>query len=65
MKLRRPLNLLTVAACAMALLLTSCASNSNQAKKKKRTVLMTEYHDTRAGKEASAGVAAQLPCYRY
>lgn len=60
MKLRRPLNLLTVAACATALLLTSCASNSNQAKKKKRTVLMTEYHDTRAGKEASAGVAAQL-----
>ncbi len=44
--------------CGFALALGGCASSGS--KKKKRTVLMTEYDDARVGQEASTDVAAQM-----
>ncbi len=46
--------------CAAALALTSCSGPPKAKGPPKRTVLMTEYDDARAGKEASQEVAAQV-----
>ena len=43
--------------CALVLALGGCASGP---KKKKRTVLMTEYDDAKVGQQASVDVAKQI-----
>ena len=45
--------------CVLSLALGACSSTPNK-KEKKRTVLMTEYDDSRVGEQASVDVAAQM-----
>ncbi len=55
--MRTPFVVCVALCCGLALALSGCASGP---KKKKRTVLMTEYDDARVGKQASVSVAAQM-----
>lgn len=57
MSLRRCTAALLVLSCAFAFALSGCASTP---KKKKRTVLMTEYDDARVGEEAAGDVESQV-----
>jgi predicted Zn-dependent protease len=55
--MRRPVVVCVALLCGLILALGGCSSAP---KKKKRTVLMTEYDDARVGEEASASVVAQM-----
>jgi predicted Zn-dependent protease len=53
------LRVLALACCGM-LALVACSSTPKSGGKKKRTILMTEYDDSRVGREASVDVAQQM-----
>ena len=60
MRFRRLLGCTSLLACAAALVLAACASSPKTGGQQKRTILLTEYDDARAGEEASGAVAAQM-----
>jgi predicted Zn-dependent protease len=61
MRLQRLLALISILACAAALVFAACSSSPKRGgEKKKRTVLLTEYDDARVGAEASRDVEAEI-----
>ena len=64
MRSQRLLGCLSVLVFAAALVLGSCSSTPKRAAPGQRTILLTEADDARVGREASAGVAAQMGLLR-
>ena len=61
MRLQRFLALISILACAAALVFAACSSSPKKGgEEKKRTVLLTEYDDARVGAEASRDVEAEI-----
>jgi predicted Zn-dependent protease len=61
MRPRRLFASLSILACAAALVFAACSSGpKSRDQEKKRTILLTEYDDARAGAEASRAVAAEI-----